>query len=130
MPELTVEELAGFCAGRAEGEVTRRITGVASPDSATIRDLVFADSERSAKAAIESLAGCVLLGEAPSAPGRTVIRVANPKLAFAKLAVRLHPPDKPPAGIHPKAAVDEGARLGRDVHVGAFSVVGAGAVIG
>src|SRR5207245_7026337 len=97
---------------------------------ASIRDLVFADSERSARPAIESLAGCVLLGDGPPAPGRTVIRTANPRLAFARLAMRLRPPDKPPAGIHPKAAVDEGARLGPDVHVGAFSVVGAGAVIG
>ncbi len=130
MPEFTVAELAGFCEGRAEGETGRRIAGVASPESATVRDVVFADSERTAPAALESRAGCVLMDEKIPAPGRTVVRVSAPKLAFARLAARLHPAPRPPAGVDPQARVEEGVRLGADVHVGAFAVVGAGAVIG
>ena len=130
MPEYTVRELAEFCEGRAEGDLDRRLSGAAAPEGATVTDLVFADSERTARAALQSSAGCVLLDESLPAPGRTVIRVRQPKLAFARLVVRLCPARRPAPGVHPQASVAADARLGRDVHVGPSAAVEAGAVIG
>ncbi len=40
------------------------------------------------------------------------------------------PPVLPPPGVHPKAEVAEKAILGKDVSVGAFSVIESGAIIG
>jgi UDP-3-O-[3-hydroxymyristoyl] glucosamine N-acyltransferase len=130
MPEYTVRELAEFCEGRAEGDLDRRISGAAAPEGATVSDLVFADSERAARGALRSAAGCVVLGEDLPAPGRTVIRVGQPKLAFARLAHRLSPPKRPAPGVDPRATVAAGARLGDGVHVGPAAVVESGAVIG
>lgn len=130
MPEYTVEELAGFCGGRPEGERERRITGVSAPESATERDLVFADSERALAAALGSAAGCLVAPENAAAPGRTLIRAANPKLAFAQLARRLHPRPAPLPGVHPQACVEPGVQLGPGVHVGAFAFIGARSAVG
>lgn len=129
MPEYTVSELAAFCGGRAEGDGTRPISGVAAPAGATVRDLVFGE-DGGALAALESQAGCVILREDVAAPGRTVIRHAQPKLAFARLAARVRPAAHPAAGVHAQASVDASAKLAEGVHVGATAVVGAGATIG
>ena len=128
-PTYTVSELAAFCGGRAEGDVERRISAVASPAAASVRDLVFGE-ERGAATALQSGAGCVILPDDVAAPGRTVIRHAQPKLAFARLAARLHPPPRPAPGVHPQASVDESAQLGPGVHVGATAVIGRGVTIG
>ncbi len=126
----TVSELAEFCGGRAEGNLERRIAGVASPEGAAVEHLVFADSEKNERAALESAAGCVVVREQTHAPGRTVIRHAQPKLAFARLAAKLHEAPRPGAGVHPQASVDASAKLAPGVSVAAGAVIGARATIG
>src|SRR5258705_10376444 len=111
MSEYTVSDLAGFCGGASEGDAARRISGVAAPESATVRDLVFGEDARGAQAALESSAGCVILRADVAAPGRTVIRHANPKLAFARLAARISPPPRPAPGVHPQPSLDASATL-------------------
>src|SRR5258708_10498601 len=128
-PSFTVLQLAGFCDGRAEGDTARPISGVSSPEAATVRDIVFGE-ERGAARALESSAGCVILQDDVAAPGRTVIRHPQPRLAFERLAGRLCPPPRPAPGAHPQSSVDSSARLGDGVSVGACAVVGAGVVIG
>jgi UDP-3-O-[3-hydroxymyristoyl] glucosamine N-acyltransferase len=130
MSGFTVSELAGLCEGRAEGNLERRITGAASPEGAKVHHLVFADSEKNERQALESAAGCVVVREETAAPGRTVIRHVQPKLAFARLAARLHPLPRPAAGVHPQACVDSSAKLGEGVSVGPWAVIGADVVIG
>ncbi len=130
MSGYTVSELAGLCDGRAEGDLQRRITGVASPDGAKVHHLVFADGEKNERAALESAAGCVLLRAETVAPGRTVIRHLHPKLAFVRLAARLHPPSRPAPGVHPQASVDPSAKLGEGVSVGPAAAIGAEVSIG
>jgi UDP-3-O-[3-hydroxymyristoyl] glucosamine N-acyltransferase len=59
------------------------------------------------------------------------IVVANPNLAFLEIARCFAPPEsRPPAGVHPTAAVSPKANLGRDVAVGPSCVVEEGAEIG
>lgn len=130
MSGYTVSELAEFCGARAEGDLERRITGVSSPEGAKVNHLVFGEGERGEKTALQCAAGCVIVNDSVVAPGRTLIRHPQPKLAFARLAVRLHPAAKPSAGVHPQASVDATASLGPGVHVGAFASVGAGVMIG
>ena len=125
-----MEALATVAGGRAEGKAGRLIRGVAPLKGATEQDVVFADSERALKRAGESRAGCIVVGEGADAGGRTVIRAPNPKLAFARIVTRFHPPPRPAPGVHPTAVVDPGAHVGEGVHVGAYAVIGAGAEVG
>lgn len=55
--------------------------------------------------------------------GRTLILVANPRLAFAR-ALRVLFPDEPKAGIHSTAVVDEAAIVSPTAYVGPYVVIG------
>jgi UDP-3-O-[3-hydroxymyristoyl] glucosamine N-acyltransferase len=60
-----------------------------------------------------------------------VWRVADPRLALARLSTRLDPrPPVAPPGVHPTAVVDPSAVLGHTVAIGAGAVVAAGARLG
>lgn len=138
MPEQgeTVAALAATAGGRAEGVTSRMMRGVAALEEAGEHDVVFADSDRTLEQALAGPAGCIVAGENADARGRTVIRARNPKLAFARIVTRFHPPPRPTWGIHPTATVDYRAHVGDGVHIGPSTVVGAhvdlgaGAVIG
>lgn len=60
----------------------------------------------------------------------TAILVENPYDALVSLIPHFLPPLSPIAGVSPKADVHPTARLGKDVSVGAFSVIGEGCEIG
>lgn len=60
---------------------------------------------------------------------KTLIAVANPRLAYIK-AVRGLYSRNAEVGIHATAQIDSTVELGRDVHVGAYSVIGADCQIG
>lgn len=126
----TVAALAEAAGSMAEGDTARVIRGVAPIEQAGESDVVYAANARAVEQALASAAGCIVLDEQSAAPGRTVIRARDPKLAFARIAARLHAPPHPPAGIHPTAVVDPAARLAGGVSVGAYAIIGARADIG
>jgi UDP-3-O-[3-hydroxymyristoyl] glucosamine N-acyltransferase len=128
--ERTVQEIAQFLGAQAEGDIQRRISGAASLSAARESDLSFVESERSADEAVASRAGCLLAPPGLELPGRTVIRVRNPRYAMARTIEILcpQPPSRP--GIHPTAQVGDSVLMGEGVAVGAFAVVGDGCRIG
>ena len=72
----------------------------------------------------------VMLVDAEVLPveGKTLIRVRNPKVALAEVGNHFFV-EQPLPGIHPTAIIDPEARVGKDVTVGAYCVIGK-AVIG
>jgi UDP-3-O-[3-hydroxymyristoyl] glucosamine N-acyltransferase len=81
------------------------------------------DSARNWDRAAESRARCVLLPPGLQLADRTVLRAAQPKLAFAKAAAWLYPAPTIAAGIHPSAIIAASAKLGDGVGVGPLAVV-------
>lgn len=126
----TARELADFlgCALEGGGEVL--ISGVASPDSAGVGDLIYVDAPRHLSRAAASAARCVVIGPAVDLPGKVLLRAVNPKLAFARAAAWLIPAPTIAMGIHPTAIIAPGARLGPDVAVGPYAVIEEEAQIG
>ena len=55
---------------------------------------------------------------------------ANPYSVYARVAQLLHPPPLAEPGIHPRASVDEQARISDSVQVCAYAVVGRGVRLG
>jgi UDP-3-O-[3-hydroxymyristoyl] glucosamine N-acyltransferase len=124
----TAEELAEFVGGRLEGRPSESIERVADLDRAGPGDLSYADAKFADKVA-GSRASCVLVSGG-AFPDKTTIHVENPKAAFARAALWLDPPRRPPAGIHETARVASDAEIGEDVSVGAWTVVGSRAAVG
>ncbi len=132
----TAREVAEYLGAQLDGEPTLRLSGVAGPESAGPEDLIYVDSPRHLDRAARSAARCIVAGPEMQLGGKTLLRVANPKLAFAKAAAWLLPSPQMAPGIHPTALVAPTARLAPGVAVGPYAVIedeaeiGAGTEIG
>jgi UDP-3-O-[3-hydroxymyristoyl] glucosamine N-acyltransferase len=138
----TAKELADAVAAKLEGDAAFELRGVAAPERAGAHDLIYVDSAKHADRAATSAAQCIIAPEKLSFPGKTVLRSAQPKVAFAKAAAILL--ERPPiaSGIHPTAVIAPLARvhpsagvgpfvvIGEDAHIGEASQIGAHSVIG
>jgi UDP-3-O-[3-hydroxymyristoyl] glucosamine N-acyltransferase len=128
---LTVADLAELVAGSAEGDSTRVIRGANTVESAGQTDLAFAANRKALEAAAVSRAGCLLVPLSfGSLMGATLIRVSDPRAAFAKALDVIYPRKSLPAGVHPSATVAASAELGTNCHVGAYVSIGENARIG
>lgn len=78
----------------------------------------------------ESSKARVLLVDESVTPidGKVLIYVKNPKVALAEVGNHFFV-EKPKPGIHPTAVIDSEAKLGKDVAIGPYSIIGK-AVIG
>jgi UDP-3-O-[3-hydroxymyristoyl] glucosamine N-acyltransferase len=119
----TASELAEFLGCALEGDGSARISGVASPVFADAEDLVYAEAARNLAAVDRSAARCVLIAPELELPGKTLLRAANPKLAFARAAEWLVPLVPIVYGIHPTALISASARLSAGVAIGPYAVV-------
>lgn len=120
---MKVFEISELLRGKPEGDGEREIHGVAALDAAGPAELSYAEGPRALERAAGSRAGCLLVPEGVSLPGRTTIAVRSPKLALVRAAEALHPASPLSPGIHPMAVVAPGAQLAPDVSVGAHVVI-------
>jgi UDP-3-O-[3-hydroxymyristoyl] glucosamine N-acyltransferase len=127
---MLVRELARRLDAAVEGDGEREIVAAAPLEQARESHLTFVGSRKAAEQAVGSVAGCLLVPMEYSATGQTVIRVANPRAAFAQALHWLHPRPVPVTGVHPTAVVDASAVVPASASVGAHCVVGANVVIG
>src|SRR5882724_284022 len=144
----TAKELAEAIGARLEGDGAFELAGIAAPERAGARDLIYVDAAKHAQRAAASAAACVIAAEGMEFPGKTVLRSAQPKAAFARAAELLLGRAPIASGIHPTAIVaplariaagvgigpyaviGEDAHMGADTQIGAHSVIGAGCWIG
>ena len=136
MTPTTAAQLAELCQktfGQAtlEGDGAIIISGVNQLESASPGELSFVANRKAAERAGESKAGCLLVPLAfENAVGRTLVRVADPRAAFARLIGLWYPPKRQTAGVHPTACVDATAILGEGVSVGPHVSIGPRTVLG
>ncbi|MBI4464102.1 MAG: UDP-3-O-(3-hydroxymyristoyl)glucosamine N-acyltransferase [Acidobacteria bacterium] len=128
--EKTVNDLALWLEGEAEGDANRRVSGVAPLEAAGEIEISFVESERTLPQAMASRAGCLLAPPGLSLPGRTIIRVRNPRYSFARTVELFFPPSPRRPGIHPTALIGNNVLLEAEVEIGPQVVIGDGARIG
>ena len=129
-------ELAKYLGAQLEGDADAPVSGFASPERAGPGDLIYVDASRYLERAAASAARCVLILPELRLVGKTLLRIAEPKLGFAKAAAWLLPQEWGTAGIHATAIVAATARVGAGVSLGPYVVaeddveIGAGSEIG
>jgi len=130
MMKRTAKELAEAIGARLEGDGAMEIAGVAAPERAGARDLIYVEAAKHTERVAASAAMCVVAGKGLSLQGKTVLRSAQPKVAFAKAAALLL--DRAPiaAGVHPTAIVAPLARVREGVSIGPYAVIGEDAHVG
>ena len=144
----TAKELAEAIGARLEGDGAFELAGIAAPERAGSRDLIYVDAAKHAQRAAASAAVCVIADEGVQFAGKTVLRSTQPKVAFARaaelllgrapIASGLHPTAivaplariAPGVGIGPYAVIGEDAHVGAGTQIGAHTVIGAGCWIG
>src|SRR5579872_3285651 len=128
---MRVRELAEWLGATFEGDGEKDVIGVAPLETAGDSDVAFVGSRKAAAQAESSAAGCLLVPvEWPSPSYRTVIRVPDPRTAFARAMSRFYPTAELKPGIHPTAVIGKNVEMGALVFIGPHAVVGDGTRIG
>ena len=129
---MKIAELAEIVGGRLVGHPDTEIKRIADLDQAGDHEIAYVDNEKFFAAAAASVASALIVpvGAADKFQDRTVIEVANPKLAFSLIGAALHPPVRREPNIHPSAVVAETADVAFTAYIGPHVQIGAGARIG
>lgn len=126
----TVREIAALLGGELSGPAGDQvITGVTNLDDAGEHDITFAVGSHLARASASRAAAVIVPRQAPDVD-KTVIKVDNPRVAFARLLEMFTPQPVVPRGVHPTASIGRNVTLGDNVSVQAFAVIEDNAVIG
>ncbi|MFW5980394.1 MAG: UDP-3-O-(3-hydroxymyristoyl)glucosamine N-acyltransferase [Halanaerobiaceae bacterium] len=126
----TVKQLARMVKGRVEGESACRITRAGSIKNSDENTVTFAENQKYLKKAKKSGAGAVIVPENLEIKDKTIIKVKNPRLAYAKIAGLFAPQPWYDPGIHHTAVIADSAEIGNEVSIHPGVVVRENAVIG
>lgn len=124
----TVQELSDFVGGVIQGNPLEQINKIGSLEQAEAGTLAYAE-DKYVEQVVSSRASCILVSSGEF-PGRTVVIVDKPRIAFARIAQWMFPSERPFKGVHQTAIVDAKAKLGKNVSVGAWVCIETGARIG
>src|SRR5258705_13672913 len=130
MMTKTAGELAAAIGAKLNGDKDFEVRGVAAPERAGEHDLIYIEAAKHSERAATSAAGCVIAADRVTMRGKTVLRHAQPKVAFAKAAAVLVERGPIAVGIHSTAIVAPLAHVGKNVSIGPYAVIGEDAHIG
>lgn len=121
------EALSAELVGAAGDEEVARVSGV---DEASPGGVVFVENDRRLAMAEAGPALAVIAPAKARDSEKPMLRVANPRLAFAQALALLYPTPRLEPGVHSTARIGADVVLGEKMAIGAYAVVGDGAKIG
>ena len=131
--EFTAQQIADFIGGRVEGDAQAKVHTFSKIEEGKEGAITFLSNPKYTHYIYDTKASIVLINEdveleKPVSP--TLIRVKNAYECVAKL-LQFYESMKPrKTGIDPLASIAASAKIGKDVYIGAFTVVGENTVIG
>ncbi|MDI6795605.1 MAG: UDP-3-O-(3-hydroxymyristoyl)glucosamine N-acyltransferase [Desulfatibacillaceae bacterium] len=126
---MSLGQIAAHIDGKADGDPSLVICGVASFDEASSDELTFASGAKFLNRLHSSPAGAVVAPLNAPAGAKPLIRVENPALAFARAAWLFV--EKPPVtGIAKSAVIADDFVCGKDPSIGPGVVIGKGVKAG
>ena len=130
MSALTTAQIAAICGGVLEGDSNRLISAANTVESAKSNEIAFVANAKAVAAAVRSQAGCLLVARDFDAAGSwTVVRVAEPRSAFAKILSHLYPKAAAPPALDPTAIISSTAQVSSESRIGAYVTIGERTVI-
>lgn len=127
---MKLRDLADHLQCRLEGDGDTDIVRVAALETAEAGEVTFLANPKYHAKVAQTKASAIIADDSLKAAPCAVLRSPQPYLAFARALSLLAPDQRPPAGIHPSAIVEDGAQVHATASIGAFAFVGAGATIG
>ena len=126
---MRLGELAEALGGVLKSDGETEIERCASIGNAGKGSLVYADTPKFLKELEKSGASGAIVANGMETNLPCIV-VERPALAFAKAIEILHPQNKEKGAVHPSAAIDPGAKLGKQCTVSPHVTVGKGSVVG
>ncbi len=126
---MKIQELAEAVLGRVVGDGETQIERIADLNHAGEGEIAYVDNEKFFDAAFASKASCLIVSSSERFPGRTVIEVSNPKLAFSLIGALLHTTPRVPS-IHPTAVIAETANVAKTAYIGPHVTIGEHVTVG
>jgi UDP-3-O-[3-hydroxymyristoyl] glucosamine N-acyltransferase len=127
---FTAAEIARQIGGEVVGDGKAVLKGFAPAEHAKPGDLTFAENEDYFVRAEQSAATAIIADDRFTSAEKILIRVSNPRIAFAKAMALFFPERTYAAGIHPTAVVAASAKVDPTAHIGPHCVVGERVTIG
>jgi len=132
--KATVSDIALQVKGTVKGDGSATVNGAAGLAEAKSSDISFLKADVNAptlKLFRETKAAAVIVPKGFNAEGKTVIECEDPMMGFAQvLGLIARESQVRPEGIHASAVVHPTATLGKNVRIGAHSIIEENAVIG
>ena len=126
----TAAEIAKHIGGEIVGDGAVPLRSFAPADRAQPGDLTFAENDEFLAKAEASAASAILVDGKAVSTKKVLIRVANPRIAFAKVLPLFFPEPIFAPGIHPSAVVASSAKVDATAYVGPHCVVGERVTLG
>ena len=121
----TLKEIAKIVDGEIIGDEKTVITGVCGIKEAKKGDLTFIANSRYLSLVKHTNASAIITSRDVKSAPLPIIRTDNPSIAFAKMVNLIAPNEvKRPKGIHPTAVIGEKVKIGRNVAIQAYAVIG------
>ena len=120
----TAADIAKLLGGEVAGDASLVLKGFAPADRAQSGDLTFAENESYFARAEQSAASAIIVDGPYASNRKTILRVPNARLAFAKVLPLFFPEPAFAAGIHPTAILAPTAQVDPTAHIGPYCVVG------
>ncbi|HVM48227.1 MAG TPA: UDP-3-O-(3-hydroxymyristoyl)glucosamine N-acyltransferase [Candidatus Acidoferrum sp.] len=120
----TALDIAKRLGGEVVGDGALTLRGFAPADRAQPGDLTFAENESYFARAEQSAASAVLVDGPFTSARKTLIRVPNARVAFAKVLPLFFPEPVYAPGVHPTAIVPPSASVDASAHIGPYCVLG------
>lgn len=131
MTYMTLAEVAELLGAELHGDPDTSIAKLATLESAGDHSVAFLANRKYRQQLENTRATAVLVADKDRPYCKTnALVVPDPYVAFAKLAQHLETAPAPAQGIHPTAVIDPSVKLGKEVSIGAYTVIEAGAEIG
>ena len=134
---MTARDVAELIDGELIGSGGRELTSGGTLADAAPHQLAFWQRGHPADSLPPTAAGCVIVDESTSATGLTLIRVGNPRSAFAKAMRAISGPQLPewrvsefPGQVSPDAVLGQGVRVAACAVVEPDAIIGAGTLVG
>lgn len=129
--ELTTGEIAAKVGARLEGNSEVLICGAAPIESAGPDEITFVANNRYQKYLATTKAGAVVVNNDTPCSYKSILRHAEPYLAFSQIVDLLYPlPPTPSSGIHPSSVIDKGAQIAPNAMIGPFCHIESSSKIG
>jgi UDP-3-O-[3-hydroxymyristoyl] glucosamine N-acyltransferase len=131
--EFTAGMIAQLLKGTVEGNSEIKLNTIAKIEAGQEGALSFLANPKYEQYIYSTSSSAVLVSK-DFVPSKTVsatlIRVEDPYQSIAVLLAMYEQAKPKKTGIHPTAVIEQGAKIGKDVYIGAYSFVGEKAVLG